>query len=40
LQKTKNKKPYLELTLTDQIDTIKVKVWENKISDDLKRKGL
>ena len=38
-KKTKNKKPYLELTLTDQIDTIKVKVWENKISDDLKRKG-
>ncbi len=39
VKKTKNKKPYLELTLTDQVDTAKVKVWENKMSDELQKKG-
>lgn len=38
-KKTKNKKPYLELTVTDQIDTIKMKVWENKITPELQKKG-
>jgi len=39
IKKTKNKKPYLELVITDQVDIAKVKVWENKMSDELQKKG-
>lgn len=39
LKTTATNKPYLNLTLTDGIDTIYVKVWENKINEELKNKG-
>lgn len=39
LKKTKTKKNYLEMMLSDGIDTIKMRVWENRMNPDLQRKG-
>ena len=39
VKKTKNKDNYLDITFTDVIDSINVKVWSNKICAELQEKG-
>jgi DNA polymerase-3 subunit alpha len=39
IKKTKKKDPYLDITFTDMIDTINIKVWSNKMTDGLQKKG-